>query len=258
MQGKVEICGVNTANLPVLKGAETRRLLEQAHAGDRKAREELISGNLRLVLSVVQKFAGRGENMDDLFQVGVIGLIKAVDCFDLKQNVQFSTYGVPMIAGELRRFLRDHSAMRVSRSMRDTAYRVLQVKEKLMAESGREPDIETIAEALGIPRQEVVFALEAICDPVSLYEPVYSDAGESATVMDQVGDTRNTDEHWLEQIALEEAMHRLSAREKRILALRFYDGRTQMEVAREVGISQAQVSRLEKNAIKQIKKNMTA
>lgn len=258
MQGKVEICGVNTARLPVLKGAETRALLEKAHAGDMTARDELISGNLRLVLSVVQKFAGRGESMDDLFQVGCIGLIKAIDCFDLKQNVQFSTYGVPMIAGELRRFLRDHSAIRVSRSMRDTAYRVLQAKERLIAENGREPDIETIAKALGIRREDVVFALDAICDPVSLYEPVFNDVGESTCVMDQIGDTRNTDEHWLEQIALQEAMRRLTEREKRILALRFYDGRTQMEVAREVGISQAQVSRLEKNAINQIKKNITA
>lgn len=258
MQGKVEICGVNTARLPVLKGAETRALLEKAHAGDRAARDELISGNLRLVLSVVQKFAGRGESMDDLFQVGCIGLIKAIDCFDLNQNVQFSTYGVPMIAGELRRFLRDHSAIRVSRSMRDTAYRVLQAKEKLIAENGREPDVETIAKTLGIKREDVVFAMDAICDPVSLYEPVFSEVGESTCVMDQIGDTRNTDEHWLEQIALQEAMRRLSDREKRILALRFYDGRTQMEVAKEVGISQAQVSRLEKNAINQIKKNITA
>ena len=246
MQGKVEICGVNTASLPVLKSAETRRLLEKARAGDAAAREALISGNLRLVLSVVQKFAGRGESMDDLFQVGVIGLIKAIDAFDL------------MIAGELRRFLRDHSALRVSRSMRDTAYKVLQVKEKLSAETGREPDVEAIAAALQIPRQEVVFALEAICEPVSLYEPVYSDAGESATVMDQLGDKRNTDEHWLEQIALADAVKRLTPREKRILALRYYDGRTQMEVARAVGISQAQVSRLEKSAISQIKKNITA
>ncbi len=258
MQGKVEICGVNTATLPVLKSGETRQLLEKARAGDAAAREKLISGNLRLVLSVVQKFAGRGESMDDLFQVGVIGLIKAVDCFDLSQNVQFSTYGVPMIAGELRRFLRDHSALRVSRSMRDTAYKVLQVKEKLSLENGREPDVETIARALDIPRQEVVFALEAICDPVSLYEPVYSDAGESVTVMDQISDPRSSDEHWLEQIALADAMGRLSPREKRILALRFYDGRTQMEVARAVGISQAQVSRLEKNAINQIKKNISS
>ena len=258
MQGKVEICGVNTARLPVLKAAETRSLLEKTRAGDRDAREKLISGNLRLVLSVVQKFANRGENMDDLFQVGVIGLIKAVDCFDLSQNVQFSTYGVPMIAGELRRFLRDHSAVRVSRSMRDTAYRVLQAKEKLTARDGREPTVEQIAKELDIPRTDVVFAMEAICDPVSLYEPVFSDVGESACVMDQIGDTKNTDEHWLEQIALEEAMRRLTPREKRILALRFYDGRTQMEGARAVGISQAQVSRLEKNAISQIKKNITA
>ena len=234
MQGKVEICGVNTAELPRLTAAQTRALLKKARAGEEGAREELISGNLRLVLSVVQRFAGRGESMDDLFQVGVIGLIKAVDCFDLSQNVQFSTYGVPMIAGELRRFLRDHSAIRVSRSMRDTAYRVLQVREKLQAETGREPDIETVARELGIPRQEVGFAMEAICDPVSLYDPVYSEAGESVTVMDQIGDARNTDEHWLEQIALEEAMRRLSTREKRILALRFYDGRTQMEVAKAV------------------------
>ena len=257
MQGKVEICGVNTAKLPVLKAAETRELLEKARAGDKDARQELIAGNLRLVLSVIQKFTGRGESMDDLFQVGVIGLIKAVDCFDLSQGVQFSTYGVPMIAGELRRFLRDHSAIRVSRSMRDTAYRVLQTKEKLAAQDGREPDVDRIAAELGIPRQEVVFALEAISDPVSLYDPVYSDGGESATVMDQIGDKRNTDEHWLEQIALEEAVKRLDSREKHILALRFYDGRTQMEVARAIGISQAQVSRLEKNAIGRIKKELS-
>ena len=258
MQGKVEICGVNTAKLPVLKSGESRELLRRARDGDEQAREKLISGNLRLVLSVIQRFAGRGESMDDLFQVGCIGLIKAVDCFDLNQNVQFSTYGVPMIAGELRRFLRDHSAIRVSRSMRDTAYKVLQTKERLTAEQGREPDMESIAKALDIPRQEVVFALDAICDPVSLYEPVFNDGGESSCVMDQIGDTRNTDEQWLEQIALEEAMRRLNAREKRILALRFYAGKTQMEVAKEVGISQAQVSRLEKNAINQIKKNITA
>ena len=257
MQGKVEICGVNTAKLPVLKSAETRALMEKARAGDESAREALIAGNLRLVLSVIQKFTGRGESMDDLFQVGCIGLIKAVDCFDLNQNVQFSTYGVPRIAGELRRFLRDHSAMRVSRSMRDTAYRVLQAKEKLSARDGREPDVDQIAAELGIPRQEVVFSLEAISDPVSLYDPVYSDGGESATVMDQIGDKHNTDEHWLEQIALEEAVKRLDSREKHILALRFYDGRTQMEVARAIGISQAQVSRLEKNAIGRIKKELS-
>lgn len=254
MQGKVEICGVNTATLPRLSAAETRKLLERSRGGDKGAREELISGNLRLVLSVVQRFAGRGESMDDLFQVGCIGLIKAIDAFDLGQNVQFSTYGVPMIAGELRRFLRDHSALRVSRSMRDTAYKVLQAKEKLTAATGREPSVEELAAETGIARQEIVFAMDAVCEPVSLYEPVFSDGGESVCIMDQIGDTKNCDEQWLEQIALEEAISRLNARERRILALRFYDGRTQMEVAREIGISQAQVSRLEKGAISQIKK----
>ena len=240
MQGKVELCGVNTAKLPLLKNAEMRGLIAQAQAGDAAAREKLINGNLRLVLSVIQKFAGRGESMDDLFQVGCIGLIKAIDCFDLTQNVQFSTYGVPMISGELRRFLRDHSALRVSRSVRDTAYRVLQAKESLTAELGREPDVEQIARRLGIKRAEVV----------------YSDSGESVCVMDQIGDTKNTDEHWLECIALGEALGRLSEREKRILSLRFYTGRTQTEVAREIGISQAQVSRLEKSAISRIKKEI--
>ena len=258
MQGKVEICGVNTAELPVLKSTETKMLLERARGGDKQARQKLIEGNLRLVLSVVQRFSGRGESMDDLFQVGVIGLIKAVDAFDLTQGVQFSTYGVPMIAGELRRFLRDHSALRVSRSMRDTAYRVLQVKEKLLAATGREPSVETLAAETGIARQEIVFAMDAICEPVSLYEPVFSDGGESACIMDQIGDQNSGDEQWLEQIALEEAVSHLSARERRILALRFYDGRTQTEVAREIGISQAQVSRLEKGAIGRIKKEMSA
>lgn len=256
MQGKVELCGVNTSKLPLLKNAEMRELIAAAQSGDMAARDKLINGNLRLVLSVIQKFSGRGESMDDLFQVGCIGLIKAIDCFDLSQNVQFSTYGVPMISGELRRFLRDHGAVRVSRSVRDTAYRVLQVKERLTAELGREPDVEVIAKELGIKRAEVVFALDSICDPVSLYEPVYSDSGESVCVMDQIGDTKNTDEHWLEQIALDEAVGRLSERERRILALRFYLGRTQTEVAREIGISQAQVSRLEKNAIGRIKKEL--
>ncbi len=257
MQSKVEICGVNTAKLPVLKSAETKRLLQLARQGDQQARQELINGNLRLVLSVIQKFSGRGESMDDLFQIGCIGLIKAVDCFDLEQNVQFSTYGVPMIAGELRRFLRDHSAVRVSRSTRDTAYKVLQAKERLTAETGREPTVEAIAKELNIKRQEVVFAMEAISDPVSLYDPIYSDGSDKACVMDQLGDSRNTDEQWLEQIAMEEAVKRLDAREKRILALRFYEGRTQMEVAKDVGISQAQVSRLEKNAINRIKKELS-
>ena len=258
MQGKVEICGVNTAELPVLKSAETKTLLERARAGDRQAREKLIAGNLRLVLSVVQRSSDRGESMDDLFQVGVIGLIKAVDAFDLSQGVQFSTYGVPMIAGELRRFLRDHSALRVSRSMRDTAYRVLQAKEKLLASTGREPSVEALSAETGIARPEIVFAMDAICEPVSLYEPVFGDGGESACIMDQIGDTKNGDEQWLEQIALEEAVSRLSPRERRILALRFYDGRTQTEVAREIGISQAQVSRLEKGAIGRIKQELGA
>ncbi len=256
MQGKVEICGVNTAKLPVLRSAETDELLKRAGKGDKSAREELIQGNLRLVLSVIQRFAGRGENVDDLFQVGCIGLIKAIDNFDPSHEVRFSTYGVPMIAGEIRRYLRDNSALRISRSVRDTAYKVLQAKEKLTAEKGREPDVSEIADLLGLPRQEVVFAMDAVCEPMSLYEPVYTDGGESVTVMDQVGDTRNTDEHWLEQIALSEAMAALSPREKHILSLRFYDGRTQMEVASEIGISQAQVSRLEKNAIAQIKKQI--
>ena len=258
MQGKVEICGVNTAKLPVLKGSEIKELLEKAKAGDKFAREELISGNLRLVLSVIQKFTSRGENADDLFQVGCIGLIKAIDNFDPSHDVRFSTYGVPMIAGEIRRYLRDNSAVRVSRSMRDTAYRVLQAKEALVAGLGREPTVEEIAKHLGIARSEVVFSMDAICDPVSLYEPVYSDGGESVCVMDQIGDTKNTDESWLEQIALSEAMRSLDNREKHILAMRFYDGRTQMEVAGEIGISQAQVSRLEKNAINHIKKQIFA
>jgi len=258
MQGKVEICGVNTAQLPRLSSEETEALLAKARAGDAAARERLISGNLRLVLSVIQKFAMRGESVDDLFQVGCVGLIKAIDNFDPTHLVKFSTYGVPMIAGEIRRYLRDNSPLRVSRSMRDTAYRVLQTKEKLTADQGREPSVEEIAAALGIARSEVVFAMDAICDPVSLYEPVYTASGESVAVIDQVGDSKNTDEQWLMQIALEQAMRTLTSREKHILALRFFDGRTQMEVAGEIGISQAQVSRLEKNAIGQIKKQIGA
>ena len=256
MQGKVEICGVNTAKLPRLNGRETEELLGRAKAGDAAAREMLISGNLRLVLSVIQKFAGRGENPDDLFQVGCIGLIKAIDHFDISQPVRFSTYGVPMIAGEIRRYLRDNSVIRVSRSIRDTAYRVLQAKEKLLAERGSEPSPEALAEYLQIRREDVVFALDAICDPVSIYEPVYSDGGESICVLDQIGDPNSSDDNWLEQIALCDALQRLGEREKHILSLRFYEGKTQMEVASEVGISQAQVSRLEKNAIAQIKRNI--
>lgn len=256
MLGKVEICGVNTAKLPTLTAAETDALLARAKDGDSLAREKLVEGNLRLVLSVIQRFAGRGENADDLFQVGCVGLLKAIDNFDISQNVRFSTYGVPMIIGEIRRYLRDNSAIRVSRSMRDTAYRVLQAREKLQREQQREPTVEQIARELGIRREEVVFAMDAVCDPVSLFEPIYSDGGDTMCVMDQVRDNKNTDEDWLEQIALKEAMSRLSERERQILALRYSDGKTQMEVSGEIGISQAQVSRLEKNAIKSIKKNM--
>ena len=256
MLGKVEICGVNTAKLPTLTAAQTDALLRRAKQGDASAREELVEGNLRLVLSVIQRFAGRGENADDLFQVGCVGLLKAIDNFDISQNVRFSTYGVPMIIGEIRRYLRDNSAIRVSRSMRDTAYRVLQAREKLQREQQREPTVEQIARELDIPREEVVFAMDAVCDPVSLFEPVYSDGGDAVCVMDQVRDNRNTDEDWLEQIALKDAMEQLNARERMILALRFCDGKTQMEGSTEIGISQAQVSRLEKNAIRNIKKNM--
>lgn len=256
MLGKVEICGVNTSKLPSLTTAETDELLRRAKNGDSAARERLVEGNLRLVLSVIQRFAGRGENADDLFQVGCVGLLKAIDNFDVNLNLRFSTYGVPMILGEIRRYLRDNSAIRVSRSMRDTAYRVLQAREKLQRDSQREPSIEQIAKELDIPREEVVFALDAIVDPVSLFEPVYSDTGDTVCVMDQVKDTKNTAEDWLEHIALKEAMAQLSEREQHILALRFADGKTQMEVSEEIGISQAQVSRLEKNAIKFIRKEI--
>ena len=252
----MEICGVNTAKLKVLKNEETAELLKRTKQGDMKAREELIAGNLRLVLSVIQKFTNRGENVDDLFQVGCIGLIKAIDNFNVDLDVRFSTYGVPMIIGEIRRYLRDNSSLRVSRSMRDTAYKVLQAKERYISEHQKEPTIEEIAKMLEIKREEVVFALDAIVDPVSLYEPVYSDGGDTICVMDQVRDSKNTDESWLEQIALKEAISRLSERERHILNLRFFEGKTQMEVSAEVGISQAQVSRLEKNAINQIKKNL--
>ena len=256
MQGKVEICGVNTSKLKVLKNEETMELLRRTKKGDMSAREQLIAGNLRLVLSVIQKFDRRGENADDLFQVGCIGLIKAIDNFNIDLDVRFSTYGVPMIVGEIRRYLRDNSAMRVSRSMRDTAYKVLQAKEKFIAQNQREPTIEEIAKLLDAKREDVVFALEAITDPVSLYEPVYSDNGDAVCVMDQVKDRRNTDESWLNHIALQDAVDKLPPREKRILVLRFFQGKTQMEVSAEVGISQAQVSRLEKSALDQIRKNI--
>ena len=256
MRDKVEIAGVNTSNLKVLKNEETMELLRRARNGDDDARTALIEGNLRLVLSVIQRFSSRNENADDLFQVGCVGLIKAIDNFDINQPVRFSTYGVPMIVGEIRRYLRDNSAIRVSRGLRDTAYKVLRARDELMAAGQREPTIEQIAQELNMPREEVVFALDAMADPVSLYEPVYSDAGDTLTVMDQVRDTKNTDEAWTDRIALKDALKRLNERERRILSLRFYEGKTQMEVSGEVGISQAQVSRLEKGAINTIRKNL--
>ena len=256
MHGKVEICGINTSTLQVLKNEEMTELLQRTKQGDTDAREKLIRGNLRLVLSVIQKFLGRGENVDDLFQVGCIGLIKAIDNFDVTQGVRFSTYGVPMIIGEIRRYLRDNSTIRVSRSMRDTAYKVLQARERLMLRQQREPTVDQIAKELDIPREEVVFALDAIMDPVSLYDPIYSDSGDTLCVMDQISDRLSSDESWIEQIALKDAVERLGQREKRILALRFYQGKTQMEVSAEIGISQAQVSRLEKSAISSIKKGL--
>ena len=248
MQGKVEISGVNTAKLKTLKNDEMVRLMKLAKRGDEQARQTLIEGNLRLVLSVIQRFVGRGENPDDLFQVGCIGLLKAIANFDETKEVRFSTYGVPMIAGEVRRYLRDNSAMRVSRSLRDTAYRVLQ--------NGREPSLEEVAKRMELPLEDVSRAMDAIAAPISLYDPVYSDGGDPLTVMDQVRDTKNTDERWIERIALRDAFQTLSEREKQILILRFYDGKTQMEVAGQVGISQAQVSRLEKSAIGTIRKNV--
>lgn len=256
MQSKVEICGVNTAKLPQLKNEETMVLLQRVKEGDAEARSKLVSCNLRLVLSVVQRFSNRGEPMDDLFQVGCVGLIKSIDNFDTTQQVRFSTYAVPMIIGEIRRYLRDNSPVRVSRSLRDTAYAALTAKEKLLGQLNREPTVEEIAKELGIRREDVIFALDAISDPISLYEPIFQDGGDAICVMDQVRDERNTDDSWLEQIAMKQALSDLSDREKRILALRFYDGRTQMEVAREIGISQAQVSRLEKGVLDKIKKNL--
>ncbi len=253
--GKVDICGISTSRLPVLTEDEKTELLKKAKSGDKAAREKMINGNLRLVLSVVQKFTGRGENPDDLFQVGCIGLIKAIDNFDPNLDVKFSTYGVPMIIGEIRRFLRDSNAVRVSRSLRDIAYRAMQIKENFINEYGREPKIEEIAQKMDIPKSQVVVALESIIEPVSLYEPVYSDSGDAIYMMDQISD-KNSDSSWLEEISLREAMKVLSPREKRILSLRFLSGRTQMDVASEIGISQAQVSRLEKGALQKIKKQL--
>lgn len=249
---KVEICGVNTAKLKVLKESEKMELLKRTKQGDKKAREELINGNLRLVLSVIQRFTNRGENLDDLFQVGCIGLIKSIDNFDITQNVRFSTYAVPMIIGEIRRYLRDNNSVRVSRSVRDMAYHAMQAKEKLINEHQRDPKIEEIAKELGVQKEEVVIALEAIVEPVSLYEPVYLDGGDTIYVMDQIGD-RTNDDDWIDEILLKESIKDLSPREKKILSMRFMQGKTQMEVAQEINISQAQVSRLEKSALRQIK-----
>ena len=251
---KVEICGVNTSKLPVLKEKEKRELLLKMRNGDTKARETFINGNLRLVLSVIQRFNNRGENVDDLFQVGCIGLMKTIDNFDLTQNVKFSTYAVPMIIGEIRRYLRDNNSIRVSRSLRDVAYKALLVRDKLIKDNNKEPTVSQIAKELNIPREEVVFALDAIQDPVSLFEPIYHDGGDAIYVMDQISDSKNSDDSWLENISIKEAMKKLNDREKLILTLRFFNGRTQMEVADEIGISQAQVSRLEKTALKHMRK----
>ena len=257
MQGKVEICGVNTARLKVLSHVEMDMLLRRAKEGDKRAREQLIEGNLRLVLSVIQRFEKRGESPDDLFQVGCIGLMKAIANFDPTKNVRFSTYGVPMIAGEVRRYLRDNSAIRVSRSIRDVAYRVLQCKEAMLLRLGREPTLEEISKELDLPIEDVSEALDAVCAPISLYDPVYADGGDPLTVMDQVRDTKNTENNWMDHIALRTAFQTLGHREKQILQLRFVGGKTQMEVANLVGISQAQVSRLEKSALGTLRKNMS-
>jgi len=250
---KVEICGVNTSKLPVLTAAEMRQLFQEMQAGDPSARSKLINGNLRLVLSVIQRFTNRGEFVDDLFQVGCIGLIKAIDNFDLGQNVKFSTYAVPMIIGEIRRYLRDNNPIRVSRSLRDVAYKALQIRDNLANRFSREPSVSEIAQELNIPREEIVFALDSIQEPISLFEPIYHD-GDPIFVMDQVSDERNADANWLEDIAIRDAIRKLNEREKLILTLRFFEGKTQMEVAEEIGISQAQVSRLEKAALSHMRK----
>ena len=254
MINRVEICGVNTSKLPVLSNEEKDELLKKIKNGDMDAREKFINGNLRLVLSVVGRFSGRGENADDLFQIGCVGLIKAIDNFDITLNVQFSTYAVPMIIGEIRRYLRDNNMVRVSRSIRDLAYKVLQVKERKIKETGKEPSIEEIAKELEIAKEEISFCLDAIQDPVSLQEPVYNDGADSVYIMDQVKDSKNTDELWAENITMIEALKKLNEKEKMIISKRFFDGRTQMEVAEEIGISQAQVSRLEKSAINHMKR----
>ncbi|HDR3891638.1 MULTISPECIES: RNA polymerase sporulation sigma factor SigG [Bacillus] len=255
-RNKVEICGVDTAKLPVLKNEEMRKLFREMQSGEISAREKLVNGNLRLVLSVIQRFNNRGEYVDDLFQVGCIGLMKSIDNFDLGQNVKFSTYAVPMIIGEIRRYLRDNNPIRVSRSLRDIAYKALQVREKLIAENSKEPTAMDIAKVLEVTHEEIVFALDAIQDPVSLFEPIYNDGGDPIFVMDQLSDEKQKDEQWIEELALKEGMKRLNDREKMIIRKRFFQGKTQMEVAEEIGISQAQVSRLEKSAIKQMNKTI--
>ena len=254
LNNKVEICGVNTSKLPLLSKKEKEELFEKIKLGDEEARNKFINGNLRLVLSVIQRFYGRGETADDLFQVGRVGLIKAIDNFDLSQGVQFSTYAVPMIIGEVKRYLRDNNSIRVSRSVRDLAYKAIQFKEKYNKEHGKEPQIEEIAKELGVEKEEIAFSFDAIQDPVSLQEPVYNDGAESIYIMDQVRDNKNTDEMWTERMTIEGALDRLNEKEKVIVTKRFFDGRTQMEVADEIGISQAQVSRLEKSAIQHIKR----
>ena len=254
MLNKVEICGVNTSNLPLLSKEEKEELFVKIKAGDEEARKTFINGNLRLVLSVIQRFYGRGENADDLFQVGCVGLIKAIDNFDLSQNVQFSTYAVPMIIGEVKRYLRDNNSIRVSRSIRDLAYKIIQYKERYTKGHGKEPTVEEIAKELEVSKEDIAFSLDAIQDPVSLQEPVYNDGSESIYIMDQVKDSKNTDELWAEKITIKGAMEKLNEKERMIINKRFFDGRTQMEVAEEIGISQAQVSRLEKTAIQHIKR----
>ncbi len=253
---KVEICGVDTSTLPVLSNSYMMQLIPRMHAGDKGAREELIQGNLRLVLSVIKRFNNRGENPDDLFQVGCVGLIKAIDNFDTSHEVRFSTYAVPMIIGEIRRYLRDNNSIRISRSMRDAAYKALQARDRLIEKFGREPNISEIAQEMGAEREEVVLALESIQEPVSLFEPIYNDGGDAIYIMDQVKDERSNDEHWIRELSINQAAQRLGDREQKILYMRFYMGKTQMEVAEEIGISQAQVSRLEKGAIEKMRKQI--
>ena len=255
---KVEICGVNTAKLPLLKNEEKEELFKRILKGDKIAREQYIKGNLRLVLSVIQRFSNSNENIDDLFQIGCIGLIKAIDNFDITQNVKFSTYAVPMIAGEVRRYLRDNNSIRVSRSLRDTAYKAIYAKENLIKQNMKEPTINEIATEIGIPKEDIVYALDAIQNPMSLYEPIFTDGGDTLYVMDQISDKKNKEENWVEHLSLSEAMKKLGEREHEIISLRFFEGKTQMEVADMIGISQAQVSRLEKNALKVMKNYLTA